>query len=81
MATFVVFVVGVVLTPVGQSFLRYAAEFITRVTLATFPAIVILAGLGSAWALRRGWPWRLPAAALLGAAFYTGVRLWIGWIR
>jgi hypothetical protein len=81
MGTFVVFVVGVVLTPVGQSFLRYAAEFITRVTLATFPAIVILAGLGSAWALRRGWVCRLPAAVLLVLAFYGGVRLWIGWIR
>ena len=32
-----VFVLGVVLAPVGASFLRYAAEFVTRVTLATAP--------------------------------------------
>ncbi len=81
MAAFVVFVAGVVLAPVGPSFVRYAAEFITRVTLATFPAIVILAGLGSAWALRRGWTLRVPAALLLAVTFYTGVRLWIAWIR
>lgn len=79
--TYVVFVASVVLAPVGSSFLRYAAEFITRVTLATCPAIVVLASLGSARALRRGWAWRAPAAALLVAAGYAGAQLWLDWLR
>lgn len=79
--TFLILTLSVVLAPVGASFLRYAAEFITRVTLATCPAIVILAALGCAQALRRGWAWRVPAAALLVAACYVGAQLWIDWLR
>lgn len=79
--TFLILTLSVVLAPVGASFLRYAAEFITRVTLATLPAIVVLAGLGCAWALRRGWAWRVPAVAMLVVACYAGTQLWMDWLR
>jgi hypothetical protein len=81
LAVFLVFTSSVALAPVGASFARYAAEFITRVTLATLPAAVILAGLGCAWALRGGWLLRVPAIAALVAAGYTGVQLWLDWLR
>jgi hypothetical protein len=79
--TYAVFVTGVVLMPVEQSFQRYAAEFISRVTLATYPAMVMLAALGASWAWRAGWAGR--AAALIGlfAAGYVGVDLWVSWLR
>lgn len=79
--TFTVFVLSVVLTPVERSFQRYAAEFISRVTLATYPAAVMLAGLGVAWLWRAGWPWRLVAAALLLFAVRLGTATWIEWLR
>lgn len=81
LAVFLAFTLSVAVAPVGASFARYAAEFITRVTLATLPAAVILAGLGCAWALRGGWLLRVPAIAVLVAAGYAGVQLWLDWLR
>ncbi len=78
--TYGIFVTGVVLAPVGASFLRYAAEFITRVTLATAPGIVVLAGLGGATLLRRGLASRIAASALLSWACLTGAQLWLDWL-
>ena len=79
--TFVLFVVSVVAAPVERSFQRYAAEFISRVTLATYPAMVMLAGLGMAWAWRAGWPARAVALGLVLAALYVGVVTWVDWLR
>ena len=79
--TLVIFVLGVVLMPVERSFRRYADEFISRVTLATYPAMVILAGAGVSWACRGAWPARLLAGGLTLAAGYVGVVKWIDWLR
>lgn len=78
--TFAVMTLAVVLAPVERSFQRYAAEFITRITLATYPAAVILAGAGAAAAWRAGWAGRLLAAALLSGAAKVGYSSWIGWV-
>lgn len=79
--TLALFVVAVVAMPVERSFQRYAAEFISRVTLATYPALVILAGVAVAWGLRRGWGWRIAAAAGMLAALAVGATTWVNWIR
>lgn len=81
MLTYALFAASVVLAPVERSFQRYAAEFISRVTLATYPAMVMLAGLGAAWAWRTGWAWRIVAAALMAGAGWVGAASWIGWVR
>ena len=79
--TFAVFVSSVVLTPVERSFQRYAAEFISRVTLATYPAMVILAASGAVSAWRAGWLPATAAAALVLAAGWLGVNAWVEWLR
>ena len=79
--TLALFVIAVVAMPVERSFQRYAAEFISRVTLATYPALVILAGVAVAWGLRRGWGWRIAAAAGMLAAVAVGATTWVNWIR
>lgn len=78
---YAVFVSGVVVMPVERSFQRYAAEFISRVTLATYPAMVILAGLGAAWMWRASPFSRVIAGGLLMAAGWVGIQNWIGWLR
>jgi hypothetical protein len=78
--TALVFISGVILMPVELSFQRYAAEFITRVTLATYPAALILAGLGAASGWRAGRGWRVATAAAVGLAVLGGVRSWLGWV-
>jgi hypothetical protein len=67
--------------PVERSFQRYAAEFISRVTLATYPALVILAGLGVATIWRLHPFGRILATALMFAAVYVGADLWVEWVR
>jgi hypothetical protein len=79
--TLALFIVAVVAMPVERSFQRYAAEFISRVTLATYPALVILAGTAVAWGLRRGGSWRFAAAAGMLAAIAVGATTWVNWIR
>lgn len=81
MITFGLFVLSVVLMPVERSFQRYAHEFISRVTLATYPAMIVLAGFAAATAFRGAWFLRAVAAVLIGAAGYVGVTTWIDWIR
>jgi len=81
MITFGLFVLSVVLMPVERSFQRYAHEFISRVTLATYPAMVILAGLGAATALRGSWLSRASASLLIAAAGYVGLTAWLDWLR
>ena len=79
--TFGLFTLSVVLSPVNQSFQRYAAEFISRVTLATYPAMVIWAALGAVWAWRSGSLGRLAGGVLMVAACAVGFDAWVEWIR
>ena len=79
--TFALFTMTVVLAPVNQSFQRYAAEFISRVTLATYPAMVIWAALGAVWAWRAAPGIKLLGGALMVAACVLGFDAWIEWIR
>lgn len=79
--TFVVFVASVVVAPVEQPFLRYAAEFISRVIFTTYPALILLGGLavGAAW--RRRGVGRVTAVALVTAAVWHGANSWLAWLR
>jgi len=79
--TFGLFTLSVVLAPVNQSFQRYAAEFISRVTLATYPAMVIWAALGALWAWRAGLAARIAGGALMAAAVGIGISAWVEWLR
>jgi hypothetical protein len=69
-----------ILLPVGQQFERYAAEFVGRVNLASYPAAVVLAASGGAWAWRAGGVARIASAILLLLAIAGGVGQWAGWI-
>jgi hypothetical protein len=69
-----------ILLPVGAQFERYAAEFVGRVNLASYPAAVVLAARGGAWAWRAGTVPRAAAALLLVLAVAGGVRHWAGWL-
>jgi hypothetical protein len=79
--TFALFTLSVVLAPVNQSFQRYAAEFISRVTLATYPAMIIWAALGAVWAWRAGLAARVAGAVLVAAACVGGISAWVEWLR
>jgi hypothetical protein len=68
------------LLPVGPEFERYAAEFVGRVNLASYPAAVVLAGAGGAWAWRSGTAMRVATGILLLLAVAGGVRHWADWI-
>lgn len=78
--TFGLFTLAVVVVPVGQSFNRYAVEFISRVTLATYPAIVIWAALGAAWAWRARGLARIASLVAMAAALFVAARAWLNWI-
>ena len=76
--TFVVFVaVGVM--RVGPEYERYSLEFVGRVAHATYPAAVITAGLGAAWAWRSGPAIRAIVLVLLAAAMAGSISEWIRW--
>jgi hypothetical protein len=72
---------GVAVMRVDAPFQRYAAEFFGRVLFATYPAAVMLAACGSAWAWRAGWAGRGVTVVLLGAAVRLGVQHWAGWFQ
>ena len=78
---FIVTALVVVLAPVNQSFQRYAAEFVSRVTLATYPAMVIWAALGAVWAWRAGVATRILSAVLVAAACVVGIDACMAWLR
>ncbi len=79
--TFVVFMTGFLAMPVDQSFHRYAVEFVSRITLATYPVMVLWAGVGAVWLWDRGVVGRVAAAGLLLAASRIAVMEWLGWFR
>ena len=78
--TYVTFLFASTLTRVDAPFERYAAEFVGRVVLATFPAAVILGGIGAAWAWRAGTTARIASALCLLAAASIGARAWASWL-
>lgn len=79
--TFFLFAGSVAVMPVEQAFYRYALEFVTRVTLATFPAIVIWAALGAASAWRTGGMARGAGVVLFAAAIVMAGDAWMEWLR
>ena len=80
-ATCAVFVAFGVLSPVEPRFYRYTVEFIGRVIYATWPAAVVVAAAGGAWAWRAGPIGRLASAILVGSAVWVGALSWWSWIR
>ena len=70
---------GVAVMRVDAPFQRYAAEFFGRVLLATFPAAVVLAARGTAWAWSQRRFVRLASALLVLLAVIVGVRSWMDW--
>ncbi len=79
--TFGLVTAAVVVMPVGQAFDRYAIEFISRVTLATYPALVIFAALGAVWAWRAGGLLRVAGAAAVAWSLVIAADVWMGWLR
>jgi hypothetical protein len=74
-----VFVGLSIIQPVEPRFYRYVVEFIGRVYYATWPALVILAGIAAAWGWRAGLVARLSVAALVAWALATGGATWADW--
>lgn len=79
--TFLAVTTAVTVMPVERAFYRYALEFLTRVALATYPAVVIWAALGGVAAWRIGGLTRLAGLGLVLAAIVTAGHKWIDWIR
>jgi hypothetical protein len=83
LGVWLLFVVASTLTRVETQYQRYASEFIGRVNLATYPAIVVLASSGLTWlwtgrGTRLGWS-RVVAVALGAATAAIGIRSWLAW--
>jgi hypothetical protein len=80
-----VFSASTVFAKVDAEHVRYAAEFLGRINLATAPLIAILAGVGASagWsdacppALHR--PLRWLAIALVAWATFLAAGQWVGW--
>jgi hypothetical protein len=70
-----------VMAPVDVGYERYAAEFMGRVDLSTYPADVLLAACGAVWLWRAGFAARLASAALVIGAVMFAARYWTGWLR
>ncbi len=76
--TCAVFVAFGVLSPVEPRFYRYTVEFIGRVIYATWPAVVVVAAAGGAWAGARS---DRPAGIGHPVVARVGRRLsWWSWI-
>jgi hypothetical protein len=76
----VFFTFGVVV-PVNVRYERYAAEFIGRVELATYPGLVLLAAVGLAWMWRTGRAGRIAALALVAALAHIVSGFWLHWLE
>ena len=72
-------------TRVDYAYLRYAAEFLGRINLATYPLVVVLAAGGVAWAWRDDlapsvrMTMRIASAVLVLASARLAVDAWLGW--
>jgi hypothetical protein len=84
-AVWVVFSASTVFARVDKEYVRYAAEFLGRINLATVPLIAILAARGGAlgWEPDIAPSWRRPlqitAVVLIAAVFVVAVQTWLGW--
>ena len=67
----IVFSASTVFARVGDEYVRYAAEFLGRINLATLPLIAILAARGA----NRKWL----GIAMFGWAIGLAVQSWLGW--
>ena len=80
-----VFSASTVFAPVGDAYVRYAAEFLGRINLATLPLIALLAARGAAFGweadppayLRR--PLQIFSVAMLMWVLFVGLNTWLGW--
>lgn len=79
-AAYLAFLGVSVLTPVDVGYERYAAEFMGRVDLSTYPAAVLLAAYGTTWLWRAGFAARLLSIALVIGAFAFGAKYWTAWL-
>ena len=66
-----VFSASTVFARVGDEYVRYAAEFLGRINLATLPLVAILAA--------RGANRRLLGIVMFGWAIWVAVQSWVGW--
>ena len=78
--TFLVVTTTVTVIPVERAFYRYGLEFLTRVSLATYPAVVIWAALGAVAAWRIGGLTRVAGIGFVVAALLTAANRWLSWI-
>ena len=79
--TFLLITTAVSVMPVERPFYRYSLEFLSRVTLATYPAVVIWAALGAVEAWRRSGHTRVCGILFVAAAVIVAGEAWLGWIR
>jgi hypothetical protein len=77
---YLVFLGVSVLAPVDVGYERYAAEFMGRVDLSTYPAAVLLAAYGGAWMWRAGFATRVVTVAAIIGAVALGARAWMDWL-
>ncbi len=70
-----------ILGRVDVQYQRYAAEFVSRAELATYPAAVILAARGAVWAWRARTGTRVVSVVLLLAAIVVGMQQWTRWLE
>jgi hypothetical protein len=78
---YIVFVAVGTLSPVNTRYERYAAEFISRVDFAIYPAAVVLAARGALWLWRRGLAGRAAAASLCLGAGVLAFQIWVRWLQ
>lgn len=80
-ATWLILVLSGTLTRVDTQYQRYAAEFIGRINLASYPAFAMLAAIGAAVLLRmRPRFWSAIVAVVIAAAVAAGISMWRGWL-
>jgi hypothetical protein len=81
----VLFSLSTVFAGVGDAYVRYSAEFLGRINLATLPLVAILAARGAGVGLEAGtpsylrWPLQAIAIGLLGWILFIGLNAWLGW--
>jgi hypothetical protein len=75
-----VFVLLAIVAPGNIQYQQDAWEFIGRVLHATYPAVVLLAALGVAWAFRAGAVPGTAGGLLIVGAVLIWMRAWRGWL-
>jgi hypothetical protein len=81
----IVFSASTVFAGVGDQYVRYSAEFLGRINLATLPLVAILAARGAGLGLEPTtptylrWPLQVIAIGLLAWIVFIGLNAWLGW--